>query len=305
MPRGRRLRVPGSLDALPVGERAPVRGDGVGVEARGQEGGGELVPRAQRVGMLRAADPRGIGERALEDGDRAPELASRHKGVTEAEPRCDQIVVIRLELHGQGVEQPLRPAGGVARASGSQEGLGQSLPSHYRVWMGSTEQPVAGGEQVAPMIHRRTGQAGMVQAVPGPEQHRMASPGPQPVSGDLPQGRSARAQAGCGPVGRLCFWPGLEQRVRGHPGRLIQQAFRHHRPQRCLQHRADPNRRRCRGGCDGQQAHAFQRRQRFVRGLAACPGPAASGHIASSPVASSPADCCRGGQHRCGYAVPV
>ena len=118
--------------------------------------------------MLGAADPLSIGEHALEDGDRAVELAGRHQSVAQAEPRSDQIMVIRPELHGLGVEQPLKPGDGVVRATGRQAGLGQPLPGQHRVRMPGAEQLVAGRGQVAPVIHRGTGQAGVVQAVPGP-----------------------------------------------------------------------------------------------------------------------------------------
>jgi hypothetical protein len=156
------------LAALPVGERAPVQGDGVGVSARGQVGGGELVPRAERVAMPGAADSLTIGEHALEDGDGAVELAGGHESVAQAEPRSGHIVVIRPEVHGLGVQQPLKPGDGVVRAAGRQVGLRQPLPDQHRVWMPGGEQLVAGRDEVAPVVYSWTGQAGVVQAVPGP-----------------------------------------------------------------------------------------------------------------------------------------
>ena len=195
MTRGQRLRVPGSLDALPVGQRAPVEGDGVRVLARGQVGGGELVPRAERVGMPRPADPLELGNRALKDGDRRREPARRHEGVAQAAPRLDHVAVIRPELVRQAVEYPLEPRDGVVRAPGREVGVGQPLAGQHRVRVPAAEEAGAGRGQVAPMIHRGSGQTGVVQAVPRPHQQGMAAAVPQQVAGDA-AGGSPRKIAG-------------------------------------------------------------------------------------------------------------
>ena len=60
--------------------------------------------------------PLGVGERALEDGDRGVVLAGRDQGVAKADARFHQVGVIAPEPYGLGVEQPLKPEGGVVRA---------------------------------------------------------------------------------------------------------------------------------------------------------------------------------------------
>ena len=168
MTRSQRLRVPGSLDALPVGQRAPVEGDGVRVLARGQVGGGELVPRAERVGVCRAADLLESGNSAFKDSDRSRELESRHEGVTQSAPRFEHLTVIRPERVGQAVEYPLEPWNGVVRAPGREVGVGQPLGGQHRIGVPVAEQAAAGRSQVEPVVHRGLGQVGAVQALPRP-----------------------------------------------------------------------------------------------------------------------------------------
>ena len=137
--------------------------------AGGQVGGREFVAGADRVGVVLAEDPLGIGQHAVKDPGRAVSLAGGDKGVAQAQPRADHVGVILAELHGlAGVDQPLEPGDGVLVAAGRQAGLGQPPSGQQRVRMPGAEQLAAGRDQVAPVIHRGTGQARVVQAVPGP-----------------------------------------------------------------------------------------------------------------------------------------
>jgi len=258
--RSYRLRVPGSLGALPVGQRAPVEGDGIGVVACGQVGGGEFVPRAERVGMSGSAGLLELGNRAFKDRDRSRELERRHECVAEAAPRLDHLTVIRPGLPGQAVEYPLEPRYGFVGAPGRKVGVGQSLGGQHRVRVPAAQQAAAGSGQVAPMVHRGSGQARAVQAVPREHQQGMAAAVPQQVCGDSPKDRHAGSQGGSRPAGQLRLRPGLEQRVRDRTRRLVLHAFGHRGPQRRLQHGADPDRRRCRHLFGGQQANLFQGR---------------------------------------------
>ena len=154
------------------------------------------------------------------------------------------------------------------------------------------------------MLRGRPGQPGLIQAVAGPLQHRVAAIGPQPVSGRLPQGRGAGPQTRSGPVKRLRHRPGLQQRVRRDAGRLINHGVGNRVAQRRLQHRAHPHRRRCRRPLDRQQPDALQRRQRGHRRLGRIGGIGGIGRT-SVLAPAEVADGGRRGQHGCRNAVPV
>ena len=162
----------------------------------------------------------------------------------QARPRCRpplyHIVVDPARASGSGRRAPAGTTERNVAAPGRQVGIGQPLAGQHRVSgcpAPSSRSLVRG--QVVPMVpppawvRRRA-----VQALPGPYQQRDGSR--RPTAG-LPAicrrvaTQDRRPEAG--QTGRLWFRPGLEQRVRGRPGRPLPHAFRHGGPQRRLQHR--------------------------------------------------------------------
>ena len=268
----------GSLAALPVGERAPVQVDGVGVPAGGQVGGGELVPRAERIGVLGAVDPLGIGERLLQDGDRPVKLAAPPRGRGRSGSRAsDHFLVIRPRAARSGYQASRwnEPTASSARPAASWPRPAAARPG--RSAGARRREPVAGRCQVTPVVRGRPGQASVIQAVARPVAAPDGSHRPTAGLRRLLEGRGAGPQTGSGPAERFRCGPGLQQRVRGDPGRLIKHGFRYRVAQRRLQHRAHPHRRRRRRPLDRQQADAFERRQRGA-------GPASPASPVSPPV---------------------
>jgi hypothetical protein len=120
-----------TLDALPVGQRVPVRADRLGDPARGQGRGGVLFPCRQRVDVVGAADEFAACHRLLQDGGGVLGPARVHQGPAEADLGRDRVRVVGAEQVGPAVEDPLEHRDGLIRQPGRHQRLTQVIAHRH------------------------------------------------------------------------------------------------------------------------------------------------------------------------------
>ena len=194
---------------------------------------------------------------------------------------------------GQG---PLKPRDGLRGPARRQVRVGEPVPGRQGVGVVRPEDLIGEGSELPPVGHGEAGQVRPVQALPGAQQERVTAPRPQQIASDPLEAGGARPEGLSGPRTGLVIGPCLQQRVGRRLRRPVQHPGRRRRPDRRLDHRVHPGRRRARGA-GRHQPHPLQNGQRS-------PGKLRSGRPPRPLTRQVPA-CGRGREHLGGNPVAV
>ena len=222
--RGLRLQRLGMIRALgggPVAEHALQDGDRGWRATRREVGGHEIVARGHGDRVVGSQRLLLLGEDALVQLDGVRLAARGEAGPGQAAARGQGAGMIGAEGLPLLGEALLVSADGVRGAPGAQVGGREVVVGHGDAGV-SLAQDLAGADHVLPVGNAQAGQPGLVQALAGPQQHRMSLGGPQ-------RGRRRPVQAGRAiaqgllveGLGRL-LRPRLQQGIGRGPGGLLQ-----------------------------------------------------------------------------------
>ena len=128
--------------------------------------------------MARPAELLGLGHGPAQDGHRVRGLTRYDQGVGQADASRDDGRMAGREIDASFGQDPLVPCDRLGPISGGQVGASQLAGDDQRVWVAGRQLVVAADGQLTPVLHGRAGQAGGVEAPPGPQQQRVASVGP-------------------------------------------------------------------------------------------------------------------------------